>query len=87
MTIKEQNKRDRFAIKNDKVLTEYHSREIAIGILDDDLPDHYNEWIGTQSLKDLSNLVNNEFDKMFLNEDGDTPISSLDKIIKTLTNK
>jgi len=46
--------------------------------------------IKTEHLKkDLSNLfilMNNELDKMFLNKDGDTPISSLDKIIyKTLT--
>jgi len=57
MTIKEENKRDRFAIENNEVLTEYHSKEIAPEILDDDLPDHYNEWIGTQSLEDLEKIL------------------------------
>ena len=57
LTIEQQNKRDRFADKNSEALLDYHSREIAIGILDDDLSDHYNEWIGTQSLEDLKDII------------------------------
>ena len=57
LSIKQQNKRDRFADKNSEALSDYHFQEIAIGILDDDLPDHYNEWIGTQSLEDLQDTI------------------------------
>ena len=57
LTIEQQNKRDRFAGENSEALLNYHSREIAISILDDDLSDHYNEWIGTQSLEDLQEII------------------------------
>ena len=57
MTIKEENKRDDFANNNDEALKKYHSIKIAIGILDDDLSDHYNEWIGTQSLEQLKKII------------------------------
>lgn len=60
LTIEQQNKRDRFADENYEALGEYHFREIAIGILDDDLPDHYDEWIGTQSLEDLQELTKSD---------------------------
>ena len=57
MTTKEENKRDKFAINNNDILADYHCREIAPEILDDDLPDAFNEWIGTQSLEDLEKIL------------------------------
>lgn len=57
MSIQQENKRDRFAIKNDGELSKYHDTEIAVGVFKDDLSDHYNEWIGTQSLEDLKKIL------------------------------